>query len=105
MTCHPLSRGWPQDRVCWRAAGAAVLRELRSAPEPFLNVPVVVLSASRGFPPRFRAQWTALQAGLAATAPQGHHVVVEDTGHSIPTDQPGIVADAILLVVALARAT
>ena len=87
------------------AAGAAVLQELRSAPEPFPDVPVVVLSAGRGFPPRFRTQWTALQAGLAAAAPQGRHVVVKDTGHSIPMDQPSIVADAILQVVAQVRAT
>jgi pimeloyl-ACP methyl ester carboxylesterase len=87
-----------------RAAGAAVLRELRSASEPFPDVPVVVLSAGRGFPPRFRTQWTALQAGLAASAPQGRHVIVEDTGHNIPMDQPGVVADAILQVVAQVRA-
>jgi pimeloyl-ACP methyl ester carboxylesterase len=87
------------------AAGAAVLRELRNAPEPFPDVPVEVLSAGRGFPPRFRKQWTALQAGLAAAARQGRHVVVKDTGHSIPMDQPSIVADAILQVVAQVRAT
>jgi pimeloyl-ACP methyl ester carboxylesterase len=86
------------------ATGAAVLRELRKAPEPFPGVPVVVLSAGRGFPPRFRTQWTALQAGLAAAARQGRHVVVEDTGHNIPMDQPGIVAEAILQVVDQARA-
>jgi pimeloyl-ACP methyl ester carboxylesterase len=47
---------------------------------------------------------TALQVDLAAAAWQGRHVVVEDTGHSIPMDQPGIVADAILRVAAQARA-
>jgi pimeloyl-ACP methyl ester carboxylesterase len=54
---------------------------------------------------RFRANWTALQAGLAAAAPQGRHVVVEDTGHNIPKDRPSVVADAILQVVAQVRGT
>jgi pimeloyl-ACP methyl ester carboxylesterase len=63
-------------------------------------VPVVVMSAARGFPRRFRAHWTRLQAGLAAAAPQGRHVVVEGTGHNIPRNRPGVVAAAILEVVA-----
>jgi pimeloyl-ACP methyl ester carboxylesterase len=85
------------------AAGAAVLRELRAASRPFPDVPVVVLSAARGVPRRFRAHWTGLQAGLAAAASQGRHVVVEGTGHNIPGDRPDAVADAILEVLAQAR--
>jgi pimeloyl-ACP methyl ester carboxylesterase len=82
----------------------AALRELRAAARPFPDVPVVVLSAARGFPRRFRAHWTRLQAGLAALAPQGRHVVVDGTGHNIPRDRPGIVADTILAVAAQVRA-
>ncbi len=70
------------------AASAAVLRELRAAPRQFPEVPVVVLSAARGAPRRFRAHWTGLQAELAAAAPQGRHVVVEGAGHNIPGDRP-----------------
>jgi pimeloyl-ACP methyl ester carboxylesterase len=85
------------------AAGKATLRELRAAPRPFPDVPVVVLSAERGVPRRFRSHWTALQARLAASAPQGHHLVVSRAGHDIPGDRPGAVADVILDVVAQVR--
>jgi pimeloyl-ACP methyl ester carboxylesterase len=84
-------------------AGAA-LRELRAAARPFPDVPVVVLSAARGFPRGFRAHWTRLQAGLAASAPQGRHVVVDGTGHNMPRDRPDVVADTILAVAAQALA-
>ncbi len=70
-------------------ASDAALRELRAAARPFPDVPVVVLSAARSFPlpRRFRARWTRLQAGLAAAASQGRHVVVDGTGHNIPRDR------------------
>jgi pimeloyl-ACP methyl ester carboxylesterase len=82
----------------------AALRELRAAARPFPDVPVVVLSASRGLPRRFRAHWTRLQAGLASAAPQGRHVVIDGTGHNIPRNRPDVVADMILEVAAQARA-
>ena len=80
----------------------AAMREMRAA-TPFPDVPVVVLSAARGFPRRFRAHWTRLQAELAAAAPQGSHVVVNGTGHNIPRNRPDVVAGAILAVAAQAR--
>jgi len=87
-------------------ASDAALRELRTAARPFPDVPVVVLSAAGSFPlpRRFRAHWTSLQAGLAEAAPQGHHVIVDGTGHNIPTHRPDVVADAILAVAAQVRA-
>jgi pimeloyl-ACP methyl ester carboxylesterase len=83
----------------------AAIREMRAAPTAFPDVPVVVLSAAGGFPylRRFRAHWTRLQAGLAAAAPQGRHVVVDGTGHNIPRDRPDVVADTILAVAAQVR--
>jgi len=109
----PLQWGW---RV-WRAAfpdelhgdapvTMAAVAEMRAAARPFPDAPVVVLSAANGFPfpRRFRAGWTRLQAGLAAAAPQGRHLVVEDTGHNIPKNRPDVVADTILAVAAQARA-
>ena len=78
--------------------------ELYAVARPFPDVPVVVLSAARGFPRRFRAHWTRLQAGRAAAAQQGRHVVVDGTGHNIPRDRPDVVADTILAVAAHARA-
>ena len=83
----------------------AALRELRAAATPFPDVPVVGLSAAAASPRRFRAHWTCLQAGLAAAAQQGRHVVVDGTGHNIPTHRPDVVADAILTVAAQARAS
>jgi len=57
------------------------------------------------FPRKFRAHWTRLQAGLAAAAPQGRHIVVNGTGHDIPRDRPDVAADTILAVAAQVRAS
>jgi pimeloyl-ACP methyl ester carboxylesterase len=81
----------------------AAWREMRAAARPLPDVPVVVLSAARTGPRRFRAGWTRLQAGLAAAAPQGRHVVVDGTGHNIPRNRPDVVASTILAVAAQAR--
>ena len=86
------------------AASQARLRELRQAQPPFPGVPVVVLSATRGFPRRFRSHWTELQAGLAASAPRGRHVLVHGTGHPIHRQRPDLVAGAIRQVAAEAAA-
>ena len=86
------------------AASAAMLRQLRNAPQPFPEVPVAVLSATRGFPRRFRAHWTGLQKELAASAGQGRHIVIDGARHRIHQDRPEAVADAILQVVAETRA-
>ena len=108
----PLRWGWRVKRAVFgdelhddAPATVAAMRELRAAARPFPDVPVVVLSAARGLPRRFRAHWTSLQAGLAAAAPQGRHVVVDGTGHNIPRDRPDAVADTILAVAAQARAS
>jgi pimeloyl-ACP methyl ester carboxylesterase len=83
----------------------AAARALRGGARPFPDVPVVVLSAARGFPRRFRANWTRLQAGLSAAAPRGRHVVVDGTGHDIPRNRPDVVARTILEVAGQARGT
>ena len=67
-------------------------------------MPVVVLSANRGFPRRFRAHWTELQASLAASAPRGRHIVVHGSGHQIHRQRPDLVAGAIRQVAAEAGA-
>jgi len=106
----PVQWGWRIMRTVFpdelhndAPATLAAMRQLRAAARPFPDVPVVVLSAARGFPRRFRAHWTRLQAGLAASTPQGRHVVVAGTGHNIPRDRPDVVADTILAVAAQAR--
>jgi pimeloyl-ACP methyl ester carboxylesterase len=85
-------------------ASQARLRELRHTQPPFPDVPVVVLSATRGFPRRFRSHWTELQAGLAASAPRGRHILVHGTGHPIHRQRPDVVAGAIRQVAAEAGA-
>ena len=109
----PVRWGWRIQRTLFpdelhddALAGEAAMRELLAAERPFPDVPVVVLSAARSFPflRRFRAHWTSLQAGLAASASQGRHVVVDGTGHNIPGDRPDAVADTILTVAAQVRA-
>ena len=86
------------------AASLALLHELRQAQPPFPDVPVVVLSATRGVPRRFRAHWTELQASLAASAPRGRHIVVHGSGHQIHRQRPDLVAGAIRQVAAEAAA-
>jgi pimeloyl-ACP methyl ester carboxylesterase len=86
------------------AASQAVLAELQAAQPRFPDVPVVVLSASRGFPRQFRTRWTKLQASLAASTPRGRHVVVPGTGHQIHRQRPDLVAGAIRQVAAEAGA-
>ena len=107
----PIQWGWRIMRAFFpdelredAPATLAAVRELRAAARPFHDVPVVVLSAARGFPRRFRANWTRLQTELAAAAPQGRHVVVDGTGHNIPRNRPAVVAAAILEVAAQAQA-
>jgi pimeloyl-ACP methyl ester carboxylesterase len=86
------------------AASAALLADMRRAPPPFPDVPVTVLSATRGFPRRFRAYWTGLQADLAACAPHGRHIVIDGVGHHIHQEKPAAVADAILRIIDEIRA-
>jgi pimeloyl-ACP methyl ester carboxylesterase len=108
----PLQWGWRVARAVFpdelhrdAPVTMAAVQQLRAAARPFPDVPVVVLSAATGFPlpRRFRQGWTSLQAGLAAAAPRGHHVVVDGTGHDIPRNRPGVVAGTILAVAAQAR--
>jgi pimeloyl-ACP methyl ester carboxylesterase len=108
----PLQRGWRIMRTVFpdelhddAPVTLAALRDMHTAATPFPDVPVVVLSAARGSPRRFRAHWTRLQAGLAAAAPQGRHIVVDGTGHNIPSNRPDVVASTILAVAAQARAS
>jgi pimeloyl-ACP methyl ester carboxylesterase len=79
--------------------------ELRRSASPIPDVPLVVLSASRGAPRGVRRHWTRLQAALAAAAPggRGRHLMVADSDHNIHHDQPELVASAVLGVVETAR--
>jgi pimeloyl-ACP methyl ester carboxylesterase len=94
-----------RDELRGIAAGAPLLRQARAACS-LPDVPLVVLSATRGVPP-LRRRWTLLQAGVAAGAPtgRGKHIVVADAGHAIHHDRPDLVAAVVLEVVEEARQT
>ncbi|GGY39955.1 alpha/beta fold hydrolase [Streptomyces xanthochromogenes] len=81
---------------------APAVRQLRARSE-LPDVPVVVLSASRGLPKGMRTRWTSLQARIAATAVSGEHIVVPDAAHYIHESRPEAVTTAVLSVVDLVR--
>src|SRR5260370_26804277 len=68
----PIQWGWRVTRAVFpdelhedAPVTAAALRELRAAARPFPDVPVVVLSAARGFPRRFRPTGPTCSQGSA----------------------------------------
>ncbi|HEX6555879.1 MAG TPA: alpha/beta hydrolase [Ktedonobacteraceae bacterium] len=83
------------DELFGAASDSSLLQQLRAASHPFPDIPVIILSASQGFPRRVREHWTALQANLAALASQGKHLVVANVDHAIPQKRPDAVVDAI----------
>jgi pimeloyl-ACP methyl ester carboxylesterase len=91
-----------RDELRGIVASAPLLWEHRAAvSSQASDIPLVVLSATRGSPPRLRQHWTRLQAGIVAAAGPGRarHLVVEDAGHTIHHDRPDLVAGVILEVV------
>jgi pimeloyl-ACP methyl ester carboxylesterase len=88
------------DELLGATRDLSLLQRLRAASHPFPAIPVVILSASQGFPHQVREHWTALQANLAAMASQGKHIVVADADHALPQKQPDRVVDAISEVIA-----
>jgi pimeloyl-ACP methyl ester carboxylesterase len=85
-----------ENRMSMKAASR--IRQLR-ATAGLPEVPVVVLSATKGLPKGMRGRWTALQAGLAESAARGVHIVFEDTGHAIHQERAAQVTTAVLDVV------
>jgi pimeloyl-ACP methyl ester carboxylesterase len=82
------------------------------AARPLGDVPLIVLSAHfRGCPPgvpseqeesyrqRSDRAWMQLQRELTQLSTQSTHIVVEESGHNIHLDRPGVVVDAIRQVV------
>jgi pimeloyl-ACP methyl ester carboxylesterase len=63
------------------------------------DVPVVVFSATTDTPRDEREAWTAFHADLAASLPNGEHVVLADTNHAINQGRPAEIAEAIIRVV------
>jgi hypothetical protein len=91
------------DELAGAAASRPLLRQLRAAARPFPDVPVIVISATRGFPRSMRAHWTKLQASLAGSAAQGRHITADGSGHAVHQQQPQLVAKTILKATAAAE--
>ncbi len=47
-------------------------------------------------PERERQIWTSFHAQLAASMPQGRHIVLADTSHAINQERPGEIAAAVI---------
>jgi pimeloyl-ACP methyl ester carboxylesterase len=91
------------DELQGAESDTSLLLQLRATSQQFPAIPVVLLSASQGFPRQVREHWTALQANLVAMASQGKHIVVANTDHAIPQQRPDLVVDAINEIVVSQR--
>jgi pimeloyl-ACP methyl ester carboxylesterase len=79
------------------ADSAAAGKEVSTSPPP-KSMPVIVLSSTKLMPGETQEQRDAavsLQNEIAASFPGSRHDFVENSGHYIQRDQPGIVIDAI----------
>ncbi len=97
-----------RDELRGIVASTTLLWESRAAfSSQSPDVPLVVLSATRGSPRRLRQYWTKLQADMVATTHRGksRHIVVADTRHTIHHDRPDLVAEVILDLVDEVRRT
>jgi pimeloyl-ACP methyl ester carboxylesterase len=80
----------------------SLIHQMRSA-APLPDVPVVVLSATKGAADEHRAKWTAAHADLAKSVSRGTHAVLQDTHHAINEERPEAIASAISQVIADVR--
>ncbi|WP_328654665.1 alpha/beta hydrolase [Micromonospora sp. NBC_00330] len=83
--------------TCTRDVRAA--RATSTAPD----VPMRILTATRGKPATLRQRSGDLADQTAAVFPRGVHVVVPDSGHYIHKDQPAAVVDAVRAVLSQAN--
>lgn len=59
------------------------------------DLPLTVLTAGRSIPGMDWHLWLGTQAQLARLSSRGRHIIVENSGHLIPIDQPQAVIEAI----------
>lgn len=55
----------------------------------------MVFSATTDMPRDEREAWTAFHADLAASVPNGEHIVLADTSHAINQERAAEIAEAI----------
>jgi hypothetical protein len=84
-----------ENRLCAREF--THIRRIR-ANSALPDVPVVVLSATKGLPKGMRGRWTKLQASVAESA-AGQHLIAQDTRHAIHQERPEHVTAAVIDVV------
>lgn len=77
----------------------SLIHQMRSA-APLPDVPVCVLSATKGAADEHRAMWTAVHADLAKSVSRGTHIVLADTHHAINEVRPEAIVSAIIQVIA-----
>jgi pimeloyl-ACP methyl ester carboxylesterase len=80
-----------ENRLASRVTEARRTRAAMTLPD----LPVTVLTATRGKPPALQIRSAELADQTAARYRQGQHVVVPDSGHSIHQDQPAATVAAI----------
>ncbi|MGA5817392.1 alpha/beta fold hydrolase [Kitasatospora sp. NPDC094028] len=102
VLAHRHQRRTVLDENRLTALAVPELRRRRAAAR-LPEVPVTVLSATKGLPAAMRGQWTAMQARIVAGHPRGHHVVVPGAGHAVHADRPAAVVAAVLEAVDHAR--
>jgi pimeloyl-ACP methyl ester carboxylesterase len=85
-----------EGRLAVRSAPLARAARTSSA---LPDVPLVVLSATTGLPPRMRARVSAIHAQITASTRRGYQTIVDDAGHYIHHDQPETVITAIRAVI------
>jgi pimeloyl-ACP methyl ester carboxylesterase len=101
---HVLRQMWTQPKffdalgsqietICQSAAEV-----IRSGPESYDAVPLIVISSARSDERRLRAD-----AALAQRSTRGRHVLAPDSGHWVPLDAPQVVIDSIAGMVAEIR--
>jgi pimeloyl-ACP methyl ester carboxylesterase len=67
------------------------------------DVPVVIFSATTGRSKEQRELWTGFHADLAASVPQGRHIVLPDTSHATNQERAPEIADAINRIIEQVR--
>jgi pimeloyl-ACP methyl ester carboxylesterase len=67
------------------------------------DLPLIVLTAGRSLRPAQQKIWNELQAELAGRSRRGEQIVVQNSGHDIPSQYPEPVVDAVRKVAAETR--
>ncbi len=87
----------PHMRAEWTAF-TATEQQLASAPAPDEGLDLVVIAAGEpdaDMTPAGWHLWQEAQQDYAAAVPGARHIVAEGSDHQIPTNQPGLIVDAI----------